>query len=686
MGLRGLIPIKEGTMFEEKDDLEATKIDLDIKNLDLESEEESESNFDVIIKDNEVRKEDLSQSHDLDLGVQTAAHFSKIGAEKKTAHQGLTLKGEKKVPKKEKEGQSKDALDKKSVKNKESKEAVLFETLGLSEVLLKALKQKGFEQCSDIQAAAIPFVLSSHKDMIGQAQTGTGKTAAFGLPLLDLIEPNQSHVQALVLTPTRELTIQVTDELYSLKGAKALKITPVYGGQSIETQRQQLKKSADIVVGTPGRLIDHIKSKNLDLSKIDFLVLDEADEMLNGGFIEDIEYLMEQSNPSRRTLLFSATMSDMVMDIAKKHMKAYEVIKAKKKTLATTLTEQLYFEVRESDKLEALCRIIDVEDQFYGLIFCRTKRDVDTISERLIHRGYEAEAMHGDLSQFQRERVLNKFRKQLCRILVVTDVASRGLDISGLSHVINYALPQDAESYVHRVGRTGRAGQTGTAITFITPSEFRKLTYIKKVSKTEIKKKDIPTVQDLLMTKQRRLKLSIQERIEQQPKAETFDFAEALLATYSPKEALAGVLSVAFESLFSKDQYQDIKPVKGKGEGRHENRGDRRRDGRGRESGRDGQGSQGRRDRGPRRREGDFVDAKGKMRLFVAKGKLDGFHAGSLVSFVSEKSGVPKQAIQGADVYDKFSFINVSFSDAEHIIRSFKPRDGEKRSLIAKAK
>ena len=568
-----------------------------------------------------------------------------------------------------------------------------FKDLGLSDILLEALEAKGFEQPTQIQAETIPVMLSDDRDILGQAQTGTGKTAAFGLPILEQLNPTEGHIQALVLTPTRELTIQVANELHALKGKKNIKITPVYGGQSIQKQVEQLRRANDIVVGTPGRLIDHLKGKKMDLSQVKYVVLDEADEMLNGGFIEDIEWILAKTNDERKTLLFSATMPDSILKLAKNYMKDYVTIRAKKETLATTLTEQIYFQVRESDKLEALCRIIDVEHDFYGLIFCRTKRDVDTITEKLITRGYDAEAMHGDLSQHQRERVLKKFRQKVCTILVVTDVASRGLDISGLSHVINFALPQDAESYVHRVGRTGRAGQSGTAITFITPSEYRKLVYIQRVAKTDIKKAEIPDVKTIISNKKKRLTESLQKSIEGTVDNKYIDMAEALLANYSPKEAIAGVLKVAFEAEFSEDKYTDIRPSRPQ-----DNRFDR--GGRSDRGGRPDRG--GRSDRGPRHDRGgnsdrprrdssrgkyggkEFVDGTGQSRLFIAKGKLDQMDPQKLVSYIEEKSQVRGNSIQGVEIYDKFSFVNVSFSDAETILSAFKT--GGKRSIVERAK
>lgn len=563
-------------------------------------------------------------------------------------------------------------------------ENITFKDLGLSPVILEALEKKGFEKPSHIQEKTIPLMLTDPRDIIGQAQTGTGKTAAFGLPILDLLQPTKEHIQALVLTPTRELTIQVADELNSLKGKKELKITPIYGGQSIENQVRQLRRPNDIIVGTPGRLIDHLRGRNLDLSHVKYIVLDEADEMLNSGFIEDIETILSKTNPERKTLLFSATMPAAISQLAKKYMKEYLTVEAKKETLATTLTEQIYFEVREADKLEALCRIIDVEVDFYGLIFCRTKRDVDTITEKLIHRGYEAEAMHGDLSQFQRERVLSKFRKKICTILVVTDVASRGLDISGLSHVINFALPQDPESYVHRVGRTGRAGQSGTAITFITPSEYRKLIYIQKIAQTDIKKGVIPTVNTIISAKKDRVKDSIHKSIESTVDNEYIDLAQDLLATYNPKEALAGVLKLAFESEFSPENYTEIRESSSRSRDRDY---DDSRDRRGRkERGSRDRDRQDRRgfDRGDRRSGGGFVDTQGQARLFIAKGKLDNMTPKKLVDFIENQSRVSARKLQGVEVFDKFSFVNVAFKDAEVILQAFK-EPGQGRSLVALA-
>jgi len=294
----------------------------------------------------------------------------------------------------------------------------------------------------------------------------------------------------LILAPTRELAVQVCEEINSLKGHKRLQIAPIYGGQSYGEQFRRLKRGVDIIVGTPGRIQDHIDKGSLDLSHLSHLILDEADEMLNMGFVEDIEKILESVNEEKRMVLFSATMPKAILNIAHKYMGDYEVLAVKKEQLTTNLTEQIYYELSERDKFEALCRIIDIEDDFYGIVFCRTKVKSDEVAERLINRGYTAAALHGDISQNMRERILSQFKDKKINILVATDVAARGIDVTNLTHVINYSLPQDPESYVHRIGRTGRAGQEGTAITFVTHSEYRMMIRIKRMANTDIKKKD----------------------------------------------------------------------------------------------------------------------------------------------------------------------------------------------------
>ena len=333
-----------------------------------------------------------------------------------------------------------------------------FLDLGVSEATLKALDKKGFTSPSAIQTLVIPELLKERTNLIGQAQTGTGKTAAFAIPILETLDCDGS-VRAIVLAPTRELANQVADEMYSLRGKKEIKVLPVYGGQSIDQQIKKIKKGIDVIVGTPGRILDLMNRKVIKLNNLEYFVLDEADEMLNMGFIEDIELILEETNEEKKMLFFSATMPKEIMSIAKKFMDNYKLLKVKKEELTTDLTEQIYYEVKQEDKFEALCRVLDYEQNFYGIVFCRTKSEVDEVTNKLKARNYDAECIHGDITQALRQKALDLFKKKVLTVLVATDVAARGIDVSNLTHVINYAIPQEAESYVHRIGRTGRAGQ-----------------------------------------------------------------------------------------------------------------------------------------------------------------------------------------------------------------------------------
>jgi len=440
-----------------------------------------------------------------------------------------------------------------------------FNDLGLSAKALDAINKKGFEEPTAIQAITIPVMLRDDTNIIAQAQTGTGKTAAFGLPLIEMVDTDSETVQALILVPTRELAIQVSEEINSLKGDKNIKIVPIYGGQSIDQQFRRLKKGVHIVVGSPGRVIDHLHRKTLKLGNIEHLILDEGDEMLNMGFIEDIEKIMKYTNPDKRTLLFSATMPKKIKDLAHKYMDGYELLRVKKEPLTTNLTEQIYFEVKASDKFEALCRIIDIEDGFYGLVFCRTKNDVDSLANHLMDRGYDAEAIHGDISQAQREKTLERFKKKRVHILVATDVASRGIDVNNLTHVINYSLPQDPELYVHRIGRTGRAGNEGTAITFITPSEYKRLMFIQRIAKTDIKKSKVPKVKDIIEAKKKKIYDDLTTILKDGIDPKYYSWAKKLLEDNNPTDILAAMLNYRFEEELNPEAYGEIKEVGGKG-------------------------------------------------------------------------------------------------------------------------
>ncbi len=517
-----------------------------------------------------------------------------------------------------------------------------FKELGLSDVSLKALEKKGFEEPTPIQILTIPALLEKNTNLIAQAQTGTGKTAAFGLPILEKIEPGTGIVQAIILAPTRELAVQVAEEINSLKGNRKISILPVYGGQSIELQLRKLKTGVEIIVGTPGRVIDHIERGTLNLKSIKFLVLDEADEMLNMGFIDEITTILDNTPKEKNMLLFSATIPEEVKEIAKKYMKDYKLITEGAKELTTDLTEQIYFEVKEGDKFEALCRIIDIEKDFYGIVFARTKADTDEITAHLVDRGYDAEGLHGDMSQQQREKTLAKFRSKKINVLVATDVAARGIDIVELTHVINFSIPYEPESYVHRIGRTGRAGKQGTAITFVTPSEYRKLLLIQKVAKTSIKKQTLPKVKDIIKAKKESILEEINTIITEQNFKDHLDFAKDLLKDVDPVELVASLLKHSYEEELNFSNYHDID-------------------------------------------DSSAVDAQGKVRLFVALGRVDGITPKKIVDMIKAETNVRDKNIKQIQIFDKFSFLNVSYIDAEHILAAFKQKGRGKKSLIEKA-
>ncbi|MEA1940024.1 MAG: DEAD/DEAH box helicase [Candidatus Caldatribacteriota bacterium] len=528
------------------------------------------------------------------------------------------------------------------------KDKIKFEHLGLSQRVLDAVYKKGFEEPSSIQALTIPVMLRDDTDIIAQAQTGTGKTAAFGLPLIEMINPGKRSVQALIITPTRELAIQVSEEIRSLKGDSGILVIPIYGGQSIDQQLRRLKKGVHIVVGTPGRIIDHLKRKTLNLKDIEHLILDEADEMLNMGFIEDMEEIMKYTNPEKRTLLFSATMPPKIKALASKYMADYKFITVKKQTITVSLTEQIYYEVKASDKFEALCRIIDIEEDFYGLVFCRTKNDVDSVVSHLIDRGYDADAIHGDISQAQREKTLGKFKKKQINVLIATDVAARGIDIVNMTHVINYSLPHDPEAYVHRIGRTGRAGKGGTAITFITPSEYNKLMFIKRKAKTDIKKSKVPNVRDIIKSKKKKIDEDITAINSEEVGNTYYNWAKKLLTNTNPTEALAKLLSYSFDDKLNPGLYNEIK------------------------------------DLSARNRK---IEMEGRTRLFVALGKRDNKSPSKLVKFIIQNTGVKNSAIDQVEVYNNFSFITVPFKEAEIILGVFQKKSGKrKKSLVVKAR
>ena len=532
-------------------------------------------------------------------------------------------------------------------------ELTSFADLGLSAQTIAAIEAKGFEEPTKIQAACIPLLLKDQVDVIGQAQTGTGKTAAFGLPILEIVDPTLLSVQALILAPTRELAVQNAEEINSVKGNRRLEIAAVYGGASMELQLRKLRRGVHVVVGTPGRILDHLRRGTLKLSELKFVVLDEADEMLDMGFIEDIEEVLKQTPEQKRMLCFSATMPAPIQRLAERFMHEPHVVRIQQDALTSNLTDQIYVEVKESDKFEALTRIIDMEESFYGIVFCRTKLQCDEVGRKLMDRGYDAEPLHGDLSQKQRENILHKMKERTISIIVATDVAARGIDISDLTHVINYTLPEDPEAYIHRIGRTGRAGKTGIAITFVAPREFRRFSFIKKVSKNEIRRESVPEAHDIIQTKRSRIITDLsalsQEDIEFSP---FYPIAEQILEGKKAESLIASLLEHFYKDELDATKYQQLSGGRG-------------------------------RDRDERQRP---QENSGFTRLFIARGRKDGLDKRMLVDYLIEQVGAEDRDIQDVSVRDDFSFVSAPLQVAERILATFSANSPEGKPIITKAK
>ncbi len=433
-----------------------------------------------------------------------------------------------------------------------------FKKLGISEESFKAIEKKGFTLPTSIQSQVIPLLLKGKKDIVGKSQTGTGKTVSFGIPILDNLRDRSKGTQAIILTPTRELALQVSLEIESLVGDRNVKVLAVYGGAPIMQQIQKLKKGVDIVVGTPGRVIDLLKRKSLKIDKVQYVVLDEADEMLNMGFEEDIKLILQSTPEEKHMLLFSATMPKQIMDIAKKYMKEYDFVEAEKSHLTLDSIEQIYYDINQKDKLDALRRIIDYYDDFYGIIFCNTKMNVDTLIAQLSRMDYKVAALHGDITQAQREKILLQFRKKTVTILIATDVAARGIDVNDLTHVINYSLPQSPESYIHRIGRTGRAGKKGISITFVIPSEKRKLNFVERINKCKLTKAKLPSAKEIIAHKESHIKTILADIIEKSKSKKYDAMAEELLKGNDSTRIVSAVLKYCFKDQLNLDLYKDI--------------------------------------------------------------------------------------------------------------------------------
>ena len=513
-------------------------------------------------------------------------------------------------------------------------ETVRFEEMGLSEEIQKAVRYMGFEEASPIQAKAIPAMISGI-DLIGQAQTGTGKTAAFGIPLLEKVDPKLKKLQALVLCPTRELAIQVADEIRNLsRYMHGIKVLPIYGGQDIVKQIRSLKSGTQIVIGTPGRVMDHMRRKTMKLDFVHTVVLDEADEMLNMGFREDIEFVLSGVPEERQTVLFSATMPKPIMEITKKFQNNAKVIKVTKKELTVPNIEQYYYDVKPKKKEEVLSRLLDIYSPRLSVVFCNTKKQVDLLVNALLGRGYFAAGLHGDMKQEQRDRVMQGFRTGKTEILVATDVAARGIDVDEVEAVFNYDLPQDDEYYVHRIGRTGRAGREGRAFSFVSGKEVYKLKEIQRYCKTKIYAQKVPSLNDVANTKMENILDDVERVIEQ----EDLDMMiNAIEERVNNSEFTAMDMAAAFLKICC-GMTEDNKNTE-------EN-------------------------------DWEFGDTgageDGMVRLFINIGKKQRVRPGDILGAIAGESGMDGKLIGTIDMYDKYTFVEVPREYAREVLNAMK--------------
>lgn len=448
--------------------------------------------------------------------------------------------------------------------NKDKNEKT-FAGLGLSSKILEAIEKKGYITPSPIQAGVIPLLLNGDKDIIGQAQTGTGKTAAFALPLLERLNASDKKTQAIILAPTRELAIQVADEIVSFTVKDSPTITTIYGGNSMYGEISALRRKPTIVVGTPGRIQHHIRNKNLILKDVKYFVLDEADEMLNFGFRSEIESILDKTPAKRKVLLFSATMPKSILDIVENYMGNYDMVKVASKEMINEDITQKYFCLQTADKFDALCRIMEFEETFYSIIFCRTKREVDKLAANLKLKHLDAEGIHGDIDQKKRERILARFKSGTTKLLVATDVAARGIDVEALNFVVNYSIPESYEIYTHRIGRTGRAGNTGTAITFVTQAQLEKLGFFERSLKVTIEKGILPGVDAVIEKKQQHLIEKIEHIINNDDLKHVLPVAKKLIEEAEIEILVAALLKVNYADEFNTNSYSKISQASTKG-------------------------------------------------------------------------------------------------------------------------
>ena len=542
-------------------------------------------------------------------------------------------------------------------------DTVKFEELQIDDRILRAVTDMGFEEASPIQAKAIPVQMEG-LDIIGQAQTGTGKTAAFGIPLLQKIDPKNKKLQAIALCPTRELAIQVADEIRNLaKYMHGIKVLPIYGGQDIVRQIRGLKDGTQIIVGTPGRVMDHMRRKTIKFDQVHTVIMDEADEMLNMGFLEDMETILSQLPEERQTIMFSATMPDAIQKIAKTFQKDPQIVRVVKKELTVPKVTQYYYEVKPKTKVEVMCRLLDMYAPKLSVAFCNTKRQVDELVQELQGRGYFAEGLHGDLKQIQRDRVMNSFRNGRTEILVATDVAARGIDVDDVEAVFNYDIPQDEEYYVHRIGRTGRAGREGIAFSFVVGRDVYKLRDIQRYCKTKIVPQAIPSLDDITEIKAEKILDQAKQVMADMDLSRVLHIVEKKLLEedYTSLDLASALLRMSMGEE-NQDIAIDSQPARSLDDLDSWGRGGR---GRGRDNGR---GRSGRDNRGGRGRKSDGDMA----RLFVNLGKNQGVRPGDILGAIAGESGIAGRMIGSIDMYDKYTFVEVPSDCAGEVVECMK--------------
>lgn len=515
-------------------------------------------------------------------------------------------------------------------------EHLRFEDMNISNEICRAVLDMGFEEATPIQSQAIPVILEG-KDIIGQSQTGTGKTAAFGIPLLERINPEDRRLQALILCPTRELAIQVSEEFRKLlKYKDNIRVLPIYGGQPTDRQIAALRKGTQVVIGTPGRVMDHMRRRTIKAETVQMMVLDEADEMLDMGFREDIETILVKIPEEHQTLLFSATLSPEILDITKRFQKNPEFIKIVRKELTVPNIEQYYFDVKEKTKLDALCRIIDVYDPKLAMVFCNTKKRVDDLVEMLQGRGYFAEGLHGDLKQAQRDKVMQKFRNGTIEILVATDVAARGIDVDDIDVVFNYDVPQDEEYYVHRIGRTGRAGKAGKAFTFCVGKEIYKLRDIMRYTKTKIQQQKLPTLSDVEEMKTNIYLEKIKGIIEEGHLTKYIHLVDRLMEEDYTSIDIAAALLKDHLSDVNADDIDALDDINLGGTELYGGEGEK------------------------------------MVRLFINAGKKSKIRAKDIVGAIANEAGIPGKTLGEIAIFDEYTFVDVPNEFVRDILHGMK--------------